>query len=64
MRTLEQLLAENARLRGYVMGQAICSCCGEAEDCSPDCTMNEDNPEWADVRDAARSLLSDLEAKK
>lgn len=55
---IAHLEKENARLRQFVEAQATCGCCGEVQECKPECTMADDDPDHMAFIDTARSALA------
>ncbi|MFA7250078.1 MAG: hypothetical protein WC273_10655 [Dehalococcoidia bacterium] len=53
-----QMRAAGEALATFFSGECECPCCGEAEECLPDCTFAEDCPLDAEGMDATRAALA------
>lgn len=50
--------AEVKRLREWLIGDAVCPCCGSSVGCGPECTFVHDAPEAAERMQWVRDVLA------
>jgi hypothetical protein len=55
---IERLRADNARIRGWLAGDAECPCCEQTAQCLEDCTFVADCPNEADRMRWIRFVLA------